>query len=124
MQPSIDVLTFFPLLTCLLPLRPPRFTGADPEPRPELSSGHAPSALSLPFSSLLQSKDGVDTLLPKEDIEKVFINTVGEDKWKLIKDGKVGVTATCGSGMTAAVIWLGLQVAGAKGAARVYDESW
>ncbi len=101
-----------------------RFTGAEPEPREGLSSGHAPTSLSLPFSSLLQSKDGVETLLPKEELEKVFIKAVGEDKWKTIKDGKVGVTATCGSGMTAAVIWLGLQVAGAKGAARVYDESW
>lgn len=100
------------------------FSGADPEPREGLSSGHAPTSLSLPFSALIQSKDGVETLLPKEELEKVFVKAVGEDKWAAIKEGKVGVTATCGSGMTAAVVWLGLQVAGVKGKARVYDESW
>lgn len=109
---------------CSRPCLPRSFSGADPEPRPDLPSGHAPSAVSLPFSTLLESKDGVDTLLPKAELEQAFVKALGEDKWNEVKQGKVGVTATCGSGMTAAVVWLGLQVLGVKAQARVYDESW
>lgn len=54
-----------------------------------MSSGHMPNSISLPFATLLESKDGVETLLPKEKLEKVFIDAVGQDKWELIKQGKL-----------------------------------
>ena len=36
--------------------------------------------------------------------------------------GSVGVTFSCGSGMTACILWLALQQLGINGA--IYDESW
>lgn len=88
-----------------------------------------PNSLSLPFSSLLSPKSSTtpsyQTLLSPDELEKRFIDALGsEELWQQVKRGDKGVVATCGSGMTAAVTWLALQVAGVKKAASVYDESW
>ncbi|MYB35318.1 MAG: 3-mercaptopyruvate sulfurtransferase [Gammaproteobacteria bacterium] len=88
-----------------------RFTGTDPEPRPELESGHMPGALSLPFTELLE--DG--RLKSAEDLKQVFEN-------RGIIDGRKLVTS-CGSGVSAAVINLALVIAG-YGMHRLYDGSW
>ena len=88
-----------------------RFNGTAPEPRPGLSSGHMPGATSVPFTELVE--DG--RLKPAEKLRKLFLaKQVDLDQ---------PITATCGSGVTAAVIALGLEVAGAKNVS-LYDGSW
>jgi thiosulfate/3-mercaptopyruvate sulfurtransferase len=88
-----------------------RFTGAGPEPRPGISSGHMPGATSIPFTELVE--DG--RLTTVEQLHKVF-TARGVDL-------KQPITTTCGSGVTAAVIALGLEIAGADRVS-LYDGSW
>jgi thiosulfate/3-mercaptopyruvate sulfurtransferase len=88
-----------------------RFTGAAPEPRQELSSGHMPGATNVPFTEL--ARDG--KLKPVEELRAYFTA-------KSV-DLNQPITTTCGSGVTAAVIALALEVAGAKEVA-LYDGSW
>jgi thiosulfate/3-mercaptopyruvate sulfurtransferase len=88
-----------------------RFAGILPEPRPGISSGHMPGARSIPFTELV--KEG--RLKPGEELRQIFA-AKGVDI-------KQPITTTCGSGVTAAVIALGLEVAGAKRVS-LYDGSW
>lgn len=50
-----------------------------------------------------------------------MVDAVGVDQAELIISGKRPVTATCGSGMTAGVIWLGLKLLGVDQIG-LYDE--
>lgn len=109
-------------------MRAPRFTGKDPEPRPGLSSGHMPHAHSLPFSSFLQShahpvptRGSYSTFLPPVEIQAILEKTLGEAGARDALEGKRGVIASCGSGMTAGVLWLGLRMLGVSSPA-IYDE--
>jgi thiosulfate/3-mercaptopyruvate sulfurtransferase len=81
-----------------------RFDGSAPEPRAGLSSGHMPYSLNLPSPSVLSSESSTSppykTLLPKEELEKVFIGVLGKENWELVKKGERKVVNTCGSGMT------------------------
>jgi thiosulfate/3-mercaptopyruvate sulfurtransferase len=88
-----------------------RFSGEAPEPRPGLSSGHMPGAVSLPFTELVAE----GRLKPAEQLREVFA----------AKGMKVDepITTTCGSGITAAVISLGLEIVGAQQVS-LYDGSW
>jgi thiosulfate/3-mercaptopyruvate sulfurtransferase len=88
-----------------------RFNGTAPEPRPGLSSGHMPGATSVPFTELVE--DG--RLKPAEKLRELFL---AKDI-----DLEQPITTTCGSGVTAAVIALGLEVAGAQKVS-LYDGSW
>jgi thiosulfate/3-mercaptopyruvate sulfurtransferase len=88
-----------------------RFTGAAPEPRPGISSGHMPGAANVPFTELVE--DG--RLKPVEQLQEVF-KARGVDL-------KNPITTTCGSGVTAAVVALGLEIAGADRVS-LYDGSW
>jgi len=88
-----------------------RFTGAAPEPRSGISSGHMPGATSIPYTELVA--DG--RLKSVEQLHKVFEAT-GVDL-------KQPITTTCGSGVTAAVIALGLEIGGADRVS-LYDGSW
>jgi len=110
----------------LTPRAPPcSFHGTDPEPREGLESGHMPLAASVPFSSVLGPESSTSppykTLLPPADLDKVFSDALGADRWALVKKGDKPVIGTCGSGMTAAVLWLALQRAGAP-PIDIYDE--
>lgn len=89
-----------------------RFTGEAPELRPGLRSGHMPGARSLPLASLL-NPDG--TLKTPEALEAVAAGAG--------VDPRSPVTATCGSGITAAGIALALARLGNEEVA-VYDGSW
>ena len=89
-----------------------RFTGQAPEPRPGLRSGHIPGAHNLPYGRLLK-QDG--TLKSHAQIEAQF-NEAGVDLGK-------PVVASCGSGITAAVLALALAEIGHRRTA-VYDGSW
>lgn len=90
----------------------PRFGGEAPEPRPGLRSGHMPGALNLPFQKLI-AVDG--TLAPSATLRQAF------------KDAGVDLTrpivTSCGSGVTASILALGLSVIGRDDVA-VYDGSW
>jgi len=93
-----------------------RFDAAVPEPRKGLRSGHMPSAISLPFTELLNAEnDEVMRLKPAEELAGIF-------KARGVTDG-ADVITTCGSGVTAAIITLALHVAGYE-AGRLYDGSW
>jgi thiosulfate/3-mercaptopyruvate sulfurtransferase len=89
-----------------------RFAGKAPEPRPGLRSGRIPGSHNLPFAKLL-NKDG--TLKAAPEIERLF-EEAGVDLSK-------PVVASCGSGITASVLALGLAEIGHRRAA-VYDGSW
>lgn len=88
-----------------------RFAGRAPEPRPGLRSGHMPGALNLPFPAVL-NPDG--TMKQGEALAEVY-RTAGIDLDR-------PVTTTCGSGVTAAILSLGLAVLGRP--SRLYDGSW
>jgi len=89
-----------------------RFHGRVDEPRPGLRSGHMPGARNLPFGELL---DAQQTLLPPAELRARF-RLAGVDE-------RSAVITTCGSGLTAAVLSLGLAVAGFPEGA-LYDGSW
>ncbi|KAL7415409.1 Rhodanese-like domain-containing protein [Mrakia frigida] len=95
----------------------PRFTGEAPEPRPGLPSGHIPGSKSLPFSELV--KEG--RLLEDEELKHKLNEVFGKDA-DAVFAGKKPVIASCGSGMTAATIWLALNRLGVESS--IYDESW
>jgi thiosulfate/3-mercaptopyruvate sulfurtransferase len=89
-----------------------RFQGWSPEPRPGLPSGHIPGARSLPFTELLQAGRH---MLPPDFLRSRFAG-VGVD-------GSRPVVTTCGTGVTAAVLTLGLHLAGFPEGA-LYDGAW
>lgn len=88
-----------------------RFLGQAPEPRPGLRLGHMPGAANLPFTQLVENGRLKDTA----SLEKEFSTAA-------IEPGRP-VIASCGSGMTAAMLSLALAAAGHRPAA-VYDGSW
>jgi thiosulfate/3-mercaptopyruvate sulfurtransferase len=88
-----------------------RFAGILPEPRPGISSGHMPGATSIPFTELVEE----GRLKSAEVLRQIFA-AKGVDR-------EQPIITTCGSGVTAAVIALGLEVAGAKHVS-LYDGSW
>jgi thiosulfate/3-mercaptopyruvate sulfurtransferase len=88
-----------------------RFTGAVPEPRPGLKSGHMPTAKSAPADTLV-----ADGQLKSPDVLKAQFAAAGIDLNKPI-------VTTCGSGVTAATLKLALEQAGAKDVI-LYDGSW
>lgn len=88
-----------------------RFAGTLPEPRPGLESGHMPGAKNTPYTELLdhgrlQSTDRLREYFKAKEV-----------------DLEKPIVTTCGSGVTAAVIALGLEIAGAKQIS-LYDGSW
>lgn len=91
-----------------------RFDGSAPEPRPEARSGHIPGSLNLPFGDLTDP----DTKKVKDvqALEKLFRDAG-------VKLGRDRVVTSCGSGVTACVLALGLHLLGDETAA-VYDGSW
>ncbi|KAF7339667.1 hypothetical protein MSAN_02181700 [Mycena sanguinolenta] len=96
-----------------------RYLGTDPEPRPGLSSGHIPNSFSLPFNLFLQNNVAPNGSSCAKPSSTLWAQTKADAVFK----GDVSVIATCGSGMTAAILWLGLQLLSVKQVS-IYDESW
>jgi thiosulfate/3-mercaptopyruvate sulfurtransferase len=90
-----------------------RFTGREPEPRPNLRSGHIPHSRNLPYNHLIDPQ--TRTVLPLHCLRNRFAG-VGIDLNR-------PVVASCGSGVSACIVALALYLIGKTDAA-VYDGSW
>jgi thiosulfate/3-mercaptopyruvate sulfurtransferase len=90
----------------------PRFRAIEPEPRAGVRGGHIPGSLNVPYTELT-TPDG--TLKSPEDLRKIF----AAHKVDLHRQ----TVTSCGSGITAAILMLALEVAGA-GDVALYDGSW
>ena len=89
-----------------------RFTGAEPEIRPGMPSGHIPGSCNLPFGRMLKP-DG--TFRDEAGLRAAFVEA-GIDLDR-------PVVTTCGSGVTAAVLLFALHLLG-KDDIALYDGSW
>lgn len=99
-----------------------RFTGKAPEPRPGLSSGHVPSALSLPFDKLLTNEK---TYKSRDEMINLFLTEFNIDFNSNDPTKGKKIIVMCGTGVTACIIKLALEsVVGTKVPVRVYDGSW
>lgn len=88
-----------------------RFRGEAPEPREGLPSGHMPGSLNLPHGRLV--KDG--RLVSPEEI-RAAMDAAGLDLGR-------PVITSCGSGVSAAILWVALEMIG-KTPLALYDGSW
>ena len=88
-----------------------RFRGEAPEPRPGLRSGHMPGALNVPSTAVVEN----GTLVSPERLRRAFASA-GVDLER-------PVITTCGSGVSAATLWLALEALG-KAPKALYDGSW
>ena len=89
-----------------------RWSGADPDPRPGIASGHIPGSLNVPFTDLFNA-DG--TFKDKAGLKAAF-ESAGVDLGQ-------PVTTSCGSGVTASVLLFALSLVG-KDDTALYDGSW
>lgn len=90
-----------------------RFNATAPEPRPGLRGGHIPGARNLPFGDILDPETKL--MLTGDALGERFV-AAGVDLSQPI-------TTSCGSGVTAAVLALGLHRLGVENVA-LYDGSW
>jgi thiosulfate/3-mercaptopyruvate sulfurtransferase len=90
---------------------PERFRGQGPEPRPGVRPGHMPGARNVPYAALIEN----GRLVSPDRIGAAF-KAGGVDIEK-------PVVTSCGSGVTAAILWLALDALG-KEPAGLYDGSW
>jgi len=91
---------------------PGRFRGEEPEPRAGVRPGHIPGSVNVHYAKLV-NPDG--TLRSASELRQIFAEqSVALDR---------PVVTTCGSGITAAIVALALERAGAKQIA-LYDGSW
>jgi thiosulfate/3-mercaptopyruvate sulfurtransferase len=90
----------------------PRFDSTAPEPRKGVRGGHVPGSKCVPFPQMLDSSQA---LLPADELKKRFEDAgIALDK---------PVATSCGTGVTACVLALGLHRLG-KSDVAVYDGSW
>ncbi|MGL6210883.1 MAG: 3-mercaptopyruvate sulfurtransferase [Paracoccaceae bacterium] len=89
-----------------------RFRGEAPEPRPGLRAGHIPGSKNVPYGDVLNA-DG--TMKDVAELRAVF-GAAGVDLTK-------PAITTCGSGVTAAILFLALERMGHRSHA-LYDGSW
>ena len=89
-----------------------RFSGQATEPRPGLRSGHIPGSINICYKELLNDDH---TLKNKKLLSDIFA-AKGVDL-------TLPIIVSCGSGVTAAILFLALKVMGAKNLA-IYDGSW
>jgi thiosulfate/3-mercaptopyruvate sulfurtransferase len=90
---------------------PERFRGEAPEPRPGVRSGRMPGSYNVPAATVVAN----GTLLPPDRLKRAFAaGGVDIDR---------PVITSCGSGVSAAILWLALDALGREPAA-LYDGSW
>jgi thiosulfate/3-mercaptopyruvate sulfurtransferase len=88
-----------------------RFRGEEPEPREGLRAGHMPGARNLPWGTLI----GADGRMIESEALKAAFEGAGINLER-------PVITTCGSGVSAAILALGLKRLGRDAA--IYDGSW
>jgi len=88
-----------------------RFSGEAPDPRPGVRPGHIPGARNLPFNAVVKDGRLADPATIRAAVEAAGIDTARP------------VITSCGSGVTAAILWLALDAIGTPPAA-LYDGSW
>jgi thiosulfate/3-mercaptopyruvate sulfurtransferase len=91
---------------------PTRFRGEEPEPRAGVRPGHMPGAVNLYYADVLTPEG---TMRPTMELKRLFAE-IGVDIARPI-------VTSCGSGVTAAILSLALEMAGANNTA-LYDGSW
>ena len=91
-----------------------RFCGSEPEPRPGLKGGHVPDSKNLPFQEMLQTDNNME-LKSANDLRKLFMERKIDPSQPII--------SSCGSGVTAAVLYFSLFLIGYD-TVSVYDGSW
>ena len=91
-----------------------RFLGQVEEPRPKVRSGHIPSSLNIPISSLIDKK--TNCFKSTSEINQIFID-IG------ITNKDAELVMTCGSGVTACGLAIAANSLGFKNV-KVYDGSW
>jgi thiosulfate/3-mercaptopyruvate sulfurtransferase len=90
---------------------PERFRGEAPEPRPGVRAGHIPGSHNVPSNAIV--KDGL--LVPRTQLTQAFAaGGVDLDR---------PIITSCGSGVSAAILWLALDAISREPAA-LYDGSW
>jgi thiosulfate/3-mercaptopyruvate sulfurtransferase len=88
-----------------------RFRGEAPEVHPGVRAGHMPGSYNVPYTTVV--KDGL--LLPAAELRNAFASGgIDLDKPTM---------TSCGSGVTAAILWLALDALGKEPQA-LYDGSW
>ena len=89
-----------------------RFAGEEQEPRPGLASGHIPGSRNLPQTQLFDR----DNSWKQGEALRAAFDAAGVDLSR-------PMVATCGSGVTAAVVLFGAHLLG-KTDIKLYDGSW
>ena len=90
-----------------------RFAGTEPEMRPGVQPGHIPGSGNLPYAEIVDAEAGC---FKSADDLRIAFDAQGAT-------GTHPVTTTCGSGVTACILGLGLHLIGRDDWA-VYDGSW
>jgi thiosulfate/3-mercaptopyruvate sulfurtransferase len=88
-----------------------RFDGTDEEPRKELRRGHIPGSLNVPYADIVADGCMVDSKVLADAFEAGGV------------DPSKPIVTSCGSGITACILALGLYLNGHEDAA-IYDGSW
>lgn len=88
-----------------------RFAGVDPEPRPNLPSGHMPGSLNLPFATMIENGQLKDAAGLTAAIAAAGV------------DLDQPVITSCGSGVSAAILSTAMELVG-KPPKALYDGSW
>jgi thiosulfate/3-mercaptopyruvate sulfurtransferase len=88
-----------------------RFLGRAPEPRPGVRSGHMPGAFNVPSTAVVEN----GTLASPDKLRRAFA-AGGVDL-------DAPIITSCGSGVSAATLWLALDALGKEPKA-LYDGSW
>lgn len=88
-----------------------RFRGEAPEPRPGVRPGHMPGSRNVPFPEVVAN----GKLASPETIRSAF-DAAGVDPAR-------PTITSCGSGVSAAILWLALESIGRRPKA-IYDGSW
>ena len=91
---------------------PSRFRGEEAEPRPGVRPGHIPGSINVYYADVLTPEG---TMKSASELKRLFAQRN--------VDLERPVVTSCGSGVTAAILSLALEVAGARTTA-LYDGSW
>jgi len=89
-----------------------RFTGAEAEPRAGVRGGHMPGAMNVHYARLVDANG----MMKSPDELRATFSAAGVDI-------EAPIAASCGTGITACAVLLGLDVVGARKTA-LYDGSW